>query len=192
MQKLRHVTVLWHLKRNKAPCLHGLFENMSMSRLWRCDKPHGSFVSFPSDGINVELLCWIPHQCLISPGILIVLFNLPLWRSLINGFKACKSIRRRTWTLDVAGSVSNQTIADVMFSDGFCIEPHLSAVLQILIHLMLTSLLWTVNFASALGGGGGGSEGGCQKVCRGSAADFVCNSTLMTAMLSRRTFAGGG
>lgn len=99
--------------------------------------------------------CWSPHQCLIGPGILIVLFNLPLWRSLINSFKAWKSIRRPTWTLDVAGSIRNQTMADVMFSDGFCIEPRLSAVLQILIHLTLTSLLWTVNFASTLGGGGG-------------------------------------
>lgn len=154
------------------------------SCLWLCDKPRSSFVSLPSDGLSVELLCYISHRCLVSPGILILHF--PLWRSLINSFKAWKSILHPTWTLNVAGSVRNQTIANMMFSDGFYIEPRLSAVLHILIHLTLTSFLRTVNFASPLWGEG--CRGKQPKPSRVQRQIFVCNNTLKAVMLSRRTF----
>lgn len=167
--------MLWHLKWNKVSSLHGLFGNVTMSLvLWLCDKPRSSFVSLPSDGLSVELLCCISHRCLVSPGILIL--NFPLWRSLINSFKAWKSILHPTWTLNEAGSVRNQTIANMMFSDGFYIEPWLSAVLHILIHLTLTSFLRTVNFASPLWGGG--CRGSSQSLPGGAAADFCLQQHL--------------
>lgn len=53
-----------------------------------------------------------------------------------------------------------------MFSDGCCIEPRLSAVLHILIHLTLTSLPRTVNLASAVSRGGGGQREAAKKSAR--------------------------
>lgn len=58
--------------------IFSFWKRVSVSRLWLGDKPRGSFVSLPSDGINVELLCCVSQPCLISPGILIVLCNSPL------------------------------------------------------------------------------------------------------------------
>lgn len=57
-------------------------------------------------------------------------------------------------------------MANLKFSGSFCVEAQLSAVLHILIHPTLTSLLPTLNLASALGGGvrgrlPGGSGGFC-------------------------------
>lgn len=114
--------------------------NVSVHLIWSfCNEAYGSFDAFPFSGIKVDRLWCISCRHLIShnsPDILIVLFVChslpPLWRSLPNYLKACKSLNPQStfsspWVgqsqgIEGGGDSAFSRLSQIFSgsSDGFC------------------------------------------------------------------------